>query len=52
MTEDEIVGWPHQLNEHEFEQAPRVGKGQGSWHAAVQSGQKESDTTEQLNKIV
>ena len=52
MTEDEMVGWPHQLNEHEFEQAPRVGKGQGSWHAAVQSGQKESDTTEQLNKIV
>ena len=30
MTEDEMVGWPHQLVEHEFEQAPGVGNGQGS----------------------
>ena len=30
MTEDEIVGWHHQLNGHEFEQAPGVGDGQGS----------------------
>ena len=30
MTEDEMVGWHHQLNWHEFEQAPRVGDGQGS----------------------
>ena len=29
-TEDEKVGWPHQLTEHEFEQAPVVGDGQGS----------------------
>ena len=28
MTEDEMVGWHHQLNGHEFEQAPSVGKGQ------------------------
>ena len=35
MTEDEIVGWHHQFNEHEFEQAPRVGEGQVSWHAEV-----------------
>ena len=35
MTEDEMVGCFHQLNEHEFEQAPGVGDGQGSWHAAV-----------------
>ena len=28
--EDEMVGWHHQLNGHEFEQAPRVGDGQGS----------------------
>ena len=30
MTEDEIVGWHHRLNGHEFEQAPFVGDGQGS----------------------
>ena len=29
MTEDEMVGWHHQLNEHEFEQALGVGDGQG-----------------------
>ena len=28
MTEDEMVGWHHQLNGHEFEQAPAVGDGQ------------------------
>ena len=32
--QDEMVGWHHQLNGHEFEQAPRDG-GQGAWHAAV-----------------
>ena len=31
MTEDEMVGWHHGLNGHEFEQAPGVGDGQGSW---------------------
>ena len=30
MTEDEMVGWLHQLNGLEFEQAPGVGDGQGS----------------------
>ena len=30
MIEDEMVGWHHQLNGHEFEQAPLVGDGQGS----------------------
>ena len=30
MTEDEMVGWHHQLNQHEFEQALGVGDGQGS----------------------
>ena len=30
MTEDEMVGWHHCLDEHEFEQAPGVGDGQGS----------------------
>ena len=35
MTEDEIVGWHHRLNGHEFEQTLRDGEGQGSWHAIV-----------------
>ena len=35
MTEDEMAGWHHQINGHEFEQAPGVGDGQGSWRAAV-----------------
>ena len=35
MTEDEMVGWHHQLDGHEFEQALGVGDGQGAWHAAV-----------------
>ena len=30
MTEAEMAGWHHQLNEHKFEQAPGVGDGQGS----------------------
>ena len=30
MTEDEMVGWHHRLNGHEFEQAPGDGEGQGS----------------------
>ena len=29
MTEDEMVGWHHQLDGHEFQQAPGVGDGQG-----------------------
>ena len=35
MTEDEMVGWHHQFNEHEFEQALGVGDGQRSLGAAV-----------------
>ena len=34
-TEDEMVGWHHWCNGHEFEQAPGEGEGQGAWHAAV-----------------
>ena len=30
MTEDETIGWHHQLNRNEFEQAPGNGEGQGS----------------------
>ena len=35
MTEDEMVGWHHRLNRHEFEQASGNGEGQGSLHRAV-----------------
>ena len=35
MTEDEMVGWHHQLDAHEFEQALGVGDGQGSLASAV-----------------
>ena len=34
-TEDEMVGWHHRLDGHEFGQAPGVGDGQGNWCAAV-----------------
>ena len=50
MTEDEIVGWHHQLNGHEFEQALGDGEGQGSLASCSQWGPKELDTTELLNK--
>ena len=49
MTEDEMVGWHHQLNGHEFEQALGVGDGQGSLECCSPWGDKESDMTEQLN---
>ena len=45
-TEDEMVGWHHQLNGHEFEQAPGVGDGQGSLACGSPWGRKELDTTE------
>ena len=48
-TEDEIVGWHHQLDGHEFEQAPGVGDGQGSLAYCSLWGQKELDTTDLLN---
>ena len=48
-TEDEMVGWHHWLNGHEFEQAPEVGNGQGSLACCSPWGLKESDTTEWLN---
>ena len=48
-TEDEMVGWQHQLDGHEFEQAPGVGDGQGSLVCCIPWGHKESDKTEQLN---
>ena len=48
-TKDEMVGWHHQLNGHEFEQALGDGKGQGSLACWSPWGCKESDTTELLN---
>ena len=44
-----MVGWHHQLNGHEFDQAPGDGQGQGSLVCCSPWGHKESDTTEQLN---
>ena len=46
MTEDEMVGWHHQLNGHEFEEAPGVGDGQGSLACC---SRKALDMTQQLN---
>ena len=46
MTEDETVEWHHQLDEHEFEQAPGVGVGQGSLACCSPLGCKELDMTE------
>ena len=49
MIEDEMVGWHHQHNEHEFEQTLGDGEGQGSLVCCSPWGHKESDTTERLN---
>ena len=42
MTEDEVVGWHHQLNRHEFVQAPGVGDktGKEAWRAVVRVAAK------------
>ena len=45
MTEDEIVGWHHQLNGHEFEQAPGDSEGQGCLACVSPWGSKELDVT-------
>ena len=49
MTEDEMVGWHHQLYGHEFEQTLGVCDGQGSLACYSPWDHKESDMTEQLN---
>ena len=48
-TEDEMGGWHHRLNVHEFEWTPGVGDGQGGLACCDSWGCKESDMTEQLN---
>ena len=52
MTENEMVGWHHQLNGHEFEQALGDGEGQGSLACYSPRGHKESDTTEQQQQRI
>ena len=49
MTEDEMIGWHHQLDGHEFEKAPGVGDEQGSLACCSPLGLKELDLTEWLN---
>ena len=49
MTEDEMVGWHHRLEGHEFGQALGVGNGQGSLASSSPWGRKELDMTESLN---
>ena len=51
MTEDEVVGWHHRLNGHGFGQTPAVGDGQGGGACCGSWGRKESDMTEQLNRL-
>ena len=52
MTEDDMVGWHHWFDEHEFEAALGIGDGQGSLACCSPWGHKESDVTEQLNSII
>ena len=51
MMEDEIVGWHHRLNGHGFGWTPRVGDRQGGLACCGSWGQRESDTTERLNRL-
>ena len=46
---DEMVGWHHQFAEHEFEQVPGVGDGQGSLACCSPWDHKELNMTEQLD---
>ena len=46
MTEDQMVGWHHQLNGNGFRWTPGVADGQGGLVCCGSWGRKESDTTE------
>ena len=48
-AEDEMVGWHHRLNGHEFEQTLEDSEGQGTVACCSPRGRKETDTTQQLN---
>ena len=53
MTEDEVIGWHHRLNGHEFQQTSggdSEGQGSLSFSRAAVHGVAESGTTERLNK--
>ena len=49
MTEDEMVGWHHQLNGHEFEETLGDAEGQGNPVCCSPWGCKELDMTDRLN---
>ena len=49
MTEDEMAGWHHRLDGHEFEWTLGDGDGQGGLASCDSWGRKESDMTERLN---
>ena len=49
MTEDEMVGWHHQLNAYGFGWTPGASDGQGGLVCCRSWGHKESDTAERLN---
>ena len=48
MTEDEMAGWHHRLDAHEFGSTPGVEDGQGGLACCDSWGRKELDTTERL----
>ena len=48
-TEDEMAGWHHQLDAHEFGWTRGIGDGQGGLACCDSRGRKQSDTPEQLN---
>ena len=50
--QDEMIGWHHQLDGHEFDQAPGDGEGQGSLARCRPWGRKELDTTERLSNSI
>ena len=52
MTDDQMVGWHHQLNGHEFEQAPGDGEGEESLTCCSPWGLKELDMTECLTETI
>ena len=51
MTEDEMVGWGHQFNGHEFEQTQGDSEGQGNLVCYSPWSHKESDMTKRLNLL-
>ena len=51
MTEDEMIGWHHQFNGHEFEQTLGDSEGQGNLACCSPRGRKASDMTQQLNDM-